>query len=152
MFRRIFALMLLCLFLAGCSAPENTPVELTDETAVYEGEGYTLTYPACFELVGKTANMVNFAVPGGHMAFTLTAEDNPYGAHKIEEYPELMGIYSGVEILNAHSFGVDKFKENFLSAYYLYTMTEDTTYLLEYNFGGTKEQRAMAKLFAVELK
>lgn len=153
MMRRVASFVLavwLAAALFGCAEEPTAPVALTNETAVYEGEGYTLTYPACFTLVGETKKMVNFAASGRNMAFTVTIEDNPHGAREIEEYPDLMGIYDGVKFLNEHSFAVERYQPNVLSAYYLYAMTADVAYLLEYHFGGTEEQRAMEPLFAID--
>lgn len=139
------------LLLSGCGgAAETPPTPLTREVAVYEGDGYRLTYPACFTPVQETARMVNFTVSGRSMAFTLSAEENPYGERAIEDYPRLMGIY-GARVLDNSSFGVEKYQPGVLSAYYLYAFSADTQYLLEYNFGGEEEQRALEELFAVEI-
>lgn len=154
MYKRFWALLLSCLLvvLCGCADEPAEPVTLTRDIATFDGEGYTLTYPACFTLVGQTDKMVNFAVEGANMAFAVTIEENPYGAHDIAEYPDLMGIYNSVTILNDHSFAVERYQPNILSAYYLYAMTAQHTYLLEYNFGGTEEQRDIASLFAIDVK
>lgn len=146
----LFCALVLLFSLSACGGEPPAPVELTTDTVTYEGEGYVLTYPACFTMVQETPKMVNFTVSGGTMAFTVSVEENPYGAQKIEDYPDMMGIYSGVTILNDHSFGVEKHQEGVLSAYYLYAMTADTTCLLEYNYGGSEEQRQMAALFAID--
>ncbi len=156
MFRKRIAVAalaaLLALLFGGCggAAEPTQPTPLTRETAVYEGEGYRLTYPACFTPVQETARMVNFTVSGRNMAFTLSVEENPYGERSIEEYPRLMGIY-GAKTLDVHSFGVEKYQPGVLSAYYLYAFSGGTQYLLEYNFGGEEEQRALEDLFAVEI-
>lgn len=156
MFRKRIAIAavaaaLLTLF-AGCGGTAETTeiTPLTREVSVYEGEGYRLTYPACFTPVQETARMVNFTVSGRSMAFTLSVEENPYGERAIDEYPRLMGIY-GAKTLDAHSFGVEKYQPGVLSAYYLYAFSGSTQYLLEYNFGGEEEQRALEELFAVEI-
>lgn len=156
MFRKrivaVAAVAALLALLAGCggTTEPTDAMPLTRETAVYEGEGYRLTYPVCFTLVQETARMVNFTVSGRNMAFTLSVEETPYGERAIDEYPRLMGIY-GAQVLDAHSFGVEKYQPGVLSAYYLYAFSGNTQYLLEYNFGGEEEQRALEELFAVEI-
>ena len=151
--RRIFLLLFLCSFLVGChAAPSTEPTPLTREVAIYQGDGFRLTYPACFSLARETADMLSFAAEGRHMVFSLTWEENGYGAHAIEEYPALMGIYEGVMVLDAHSFAVEKYLPNVLSGYYRYTVTEDTVYFLEYNYGGREEERAVQSLFHMDVE
>ena len=151
--RRIFSVLLLCLFLVGChAAPPTEPAPLTEEVATYQGEGFRLTYPACFSLARETGDMLSFTAQGRNMVFSLTWEENGYGAHAIEEYPTLMGIYEDVTVLDAHSFAVEKYLPDVLSGYYRYTVTEDTVYLLEYNYGGSEEERAMQSLFFMDVE
>lgn len=148
---RGIAALLAALLLAGCADQKTAPREYGGETAVLQGEGYVLTYPACFQPVGETEKMVNYSVPGDNMIFTLTAEENPYGLLPVAEYPDRMAIYSDVVFLDGRSFGVEKYQPGVLSAYYVYAFTEDTVYLLEYNFGGQESQRALEGLFRVEI-
>ena len=148
---RIVAVLLICLLLAGCTAPAVTPREYGAETATLQGEEYVLTYPACFQPVGDTGKMVNYSVAGENMIFTLTAEENPYGLLSVEEYPDRMAIYSPIIPLDDRSFGVEKYQPGQLSAYYVYAFTEDTMYLLEYNFGGEESQRELERLFRIEI-
>lgn len=153
MFRRVLALLLVgvCL-LAGCAAPASERQPLTDEVAVHEGEGYRLTYPAAFSLTRETGEALFFTAKGYTMAFSITREDNPYGLVPAEEYLEMMGIYDGVVPVDSHAFAVEKHIPNMLSAYLLYTFSEEYIYLLEYTYGGTEEERALASLFSVETK
>ena len=150
--RGIAALLAALLLLAGCADQKTAPREYGGETAVLQGEGYTLTYPACFQPVGNTGKMVNYAVAGDNLIFTLTEEENPYGLLPVEEYPDRMGIYLPVTPLGGRSFGVEKYQPGALSAYYVYAFTEDTMYLLEYNFGGEESQRALERLFRIEME
>lgn len=150
---RIVPILLICILLAGCAAdPAASPREYGDGTATLQGDGYVLTYPACFQPVGDAGKMVNYAVPGDNLIFTLTAEQNPYGLRQIGEYPRLMAIYSDIIPLDDRSFGVEKYQPGLLSAYYVYAFTEDTMYLLEYNFGGQESQRALEGLFRIEVE
>lgn len=145
------AALALCVTLGGCAAGEETSLcAYSQETAVYEGADYRLTYPACFSLVKDTGKMAYFAVEGENMAFTLTAEENPYGERDIADYPEWMGIYTGVEFLREDAFGVEKYQPGILSGYYLYTFINNKIYLIEYNYAGEEAQRALQSLFRVE--
>ncbi len=151
--RRIFAVLLALLCLAGCSpATEYTPPTLDDTVAYYEGDGFTLGYPAVFTLTRETGETWYFTAAGHTMAFSLTREKNIYGTHPIEEYPDQMGIYSGVTAVSDTAFAVEKHIDNMLSGYFLYTVSEEYIYLLEYNYGGTAEERALSQRFSVEVK
>ena len=152
MYRRICALLLalLCLF-AGCQKQTVTePLTLTDEVAVYEGEGYRLSYPAFFSMTRQAENTVYFTATGADMVFSLTREENPYGVLPIEEYLDEMSIYDGVKLIDDHSFAVEKHIPNMVSGYFLYTVDKEYIYLLEYNYDGTETARALAARFAVE--
>lgn len=153
MCRRILALFLALLCLAGCSPQtEYCPPALEDTVAYYEDEEFTLTYPAVFTLARKTGETWYFTAEGHTVAFSLTREENTYGVHPIAEYPEKMGIYSGAVVLNDTAFAVEKHIDNMLSGYFLYTVSEKHIYLLEYNYGGTAEEKALSELFSVEVK
>lgn len=153
MFRRVFAWSLVFLLLGGCKpAPKTEPPVLTEEVALHEGEGYRLTYPALFTLSRKTEEALYFTAEGATIAFSLTREENPYGLLPIEEYPAKMGVYDGVTAVNDHAFAVEKHIPDMLSGYFLYTFDEEYIYLLEYNYGGSDEEKKLATLFRVETK
>lgn len=142
----------LLLLLTGCAdAPATEQPPLTQEVAVWEGDGYRLTYPACFHLSQQTTRTLYFTVDGRNMAFTLALEENPYGVQEVAEYPRLMGIY-GAQVLDAHSFGVERYQAGVLSGYYLYAFSADTQYMLEYNYSGAEDERAVQALFAVTVE
>ncbi len=63
----------------------------------------------------------------------------------------MMGIYDGVVAVNDHSFAVEKHISNMVSGYFLYTFDEEYIYLLEYNYDGTEEARALAASFRVSI-
>ena len=150
--RRALALLVMLLFLAGCTPKKQTdPPVLNDAVTVYEGEGVTLTYPAVFNCARQTEETWYFTAEGYTIAFSLTREPNTYGVHPIEAYPDKMGIYSGAVVQNDTAFSVEKHIDNMLSGYFLYTVSEEYIYLLEYNYGGTAEERALASLFAVDI-
>lgn len=154
MYRRIGALLLvlLCLF-TGCQKQSTTESPtFTDDVAVYEGEGYRLSYPAFFSLTREAANTVYFTAEGADMVFSLTREENPYGMLPIEEYLDKMSIYDGVKILDDRSFAVEKHIPDMVSGYFLYTFDEEYYYLLEYNYDGTQEARELATRFAVTIE
>ena len=152
MYRRICALVfaMLCL-LAGCQkqTPAAPPV-FTDDVAVYEGEGYRLSYPAFFSLTREAESAVYFTAEGADMVFSLTREENPYGVLPIEEYLDKMSIYDGVTLIDDHSFAVEKHIPEMVSGYFLYTFDEEYMYLLEYNYDGTEKARELATRFSVE--
>ena len=151
--RRVFPLLVTMLFLIGCAPTVQTcPPALDEAVAVYEGDGFTLTHPAVFDLVRETGETWYFTAEGHTMAFSLTREENTYGSHTIEEYPEVMGIYSGVVAVSDTSFAVEKHIDNMLSGYFLYTVSEEYIYLLEYNYSGNEEERGLSPLFSVEVK
>ncbi len=152
MYRRVFVLALSLLFLfAGCQKqPPAENLDFADELAVYEGEGYRLQYPAFFNLIRETANTVYFTAEGVPLVFSLTRENNPHGVLPIGDYPEALGIYDGVKAVNDRSFAVEKHIPDMLSGYFLYTFDEEYIYLLEYNYDGTEEARALAARFSVE--
>lgn len=152
MYRRICAALIACVLLFGGCQKQSTPPPppLTADTAVYEGEGYRLTYPAVFTLTRETAETVYFTADGYSLAFSLTREANPHGLLPVEELLDAMGIYDGVVAVSDRAFAVEKHIPNMLSGYFLYTFTEKYIYLLEYNYGGTEEEKALAKLFSVE--
>ncbi len=153
MYRRILALLFALLCLAGCSPAEPTdPPALDTAVAQYEGDAFTLTYPAVFTLTRETGEAWYFTAEGHNIAFSLTREKNVYGTHPIEDYPDKMGIYSGAAAVDDTSFAVEKHIDNMLSGYFLYTVSEEYIYLLEYNYGGTAEEKALAALFAVHVK
>lgn len=153
MCRRILALLLVFVCLAGCSpAAEHTPPALDNTVTQYAGDGFTLHYPAVFSLTRETGEAWYFTAEGHTMAFSLTREKNVYGIHAIEDYPEKMGIYSGVTVVSDTAFAVEKHIDNMLSGYFLYTIDEEYVYLLEYNYGGTAEEKALSKRFSVEKK
>ena len=150
--RRLLVLLVLTLFFAGCAPKTQTcPPALDDATAVYEGEGFTLTYPAVFTLTRATGEAWYFIAEGHTMAFSLTREENTYGTLPIEEYPDAMSIYDGVTLIDDTAFAVEKHIDDMLSGYFLYTVGEEHIYLLEYNYGGTAEEKALAPLFAVDI-
>ncbi|MBE6758319.1 MAG: hypothetical protein E7552_07240 [Ruminococcaceae bacterium] len=151
MYRRIFVILLALLCLVGCVpvSPQVSPA-LDDTVSQYEGDGFVLTHPAVFTLARETGESWYFTAEGHTVAFSLTREVNTYGMHSIEEYPEKMGIYSGVTVVDDSSFAVEKHIDDMLSGYFLYTVSEEYVYLLEYNYGGTAEERALSKRFAVE--
>ena len=152
MYRRIFVLLLALLCLVGCSPTVQTcPPALDDTVAHYEGDGFTLHYPAVFTLTRETGEAWYFTAEGHTVAFSLTREKNTYGTHAIEDYPEKMGIYSGVTVVSDPSFAVEKHIDNMLSGYFLYTVSEAYIYLLEYNYGGTAEERALSNVFSITL-
>ncbi len=153
MYRRICALCLavLCLFVGCQKQPAAERPAFTDEITVYEGEGYRLHYPAFFNVTRETANTVYFTAEGVPSVFSLTREANPHGLRPIKEYPEIMGIYDGVVAVNDYSFAVEKHIPNMVSGYFLYTFCEEYIYLLEYNYDGSEEARALAASFKVEI-
>ncbi len=152
MYRRICAWLVASILLfVGCQKQSPPPPPpLTADTAVYEGEGYRVSYPAVFALTRETAETVYFTAAGYSLAFSLTREANPHGLLPIEELLDKMSIYDGVKIIDDRSFAVEKHLPNMLSGYFLYTFTEEHIYLLEYNYGGTEEEKALANLFSVE--
>ncbi len=153
MYRRIFALVFALICLVGCSpaAPNALPC-LNDAVATYEGDGFTLTYPAVFTLARETGETWYFTAEGYTVAFSLTREKHTFGALPAAEYAEAQGIYDGVTAISDTSFAVEKHIDNMLSGYFLYTVSEEYVYILEYNYGGKDEEKALSELFLVEVK
>ena len=149
---RMLVLFLVCLLLlVGCTATPAELPPLTEEVAVYETADYRLTYPAVFTLTREAEDAVYFTAEGRTMVFSLTREENPYGLLSVEGYCDAAGIYDGVISLDTHAFAVEKHLPDMLSGYFVYAFSQEELYLLEYNYGGTEEERALASLFEITI-
>jgi len=150
MYRRILTCLAALLLLSGCASPSPSIPSTWDGTvSTYENEAFSLSYPTGFSLAREAAETWYFTAEGHTAAFSLTRENNLYGVCQAEEYADAAGIYDGVTVLSDTAFAVEKHIDNMLSGYFLYTVSEECVYVLEYNYGGSEEERALSALFAV---
>lgn len=159
--KRLFFLVLACLILfAGCSsaASENDepageiPITGSDVTSFgSENDGFCLTYPAGFSLTSSGADYYEFTNEKSDDSIKLSIEKNTFSGLPVNEYPKALDVEMYAKMRSDNSFDRDIYVKDEESHYYLYTLTDENIYCVEYAYSGEENQDELIDMLSLEV-
>jgi hypothetical protein len=149
------------LLLSGCGAlvpiaeEEDAQPVFTDNEDVSsfgsEDEGFRLTYPSGFTLTSSGDDYYRFTDEENDLSITLSIEENTFSGLSAEEYPGAMDMDMYSRMLSENSFDRDIYAKGESSYYYLYTLTDDNIYCVEYAYNGEENEDSLIDILNLEV-
>ena len=159
--RHIPILLALMLLLSGCSSfvpiaeeKEQSAPQLTEEDVSSfgsEDEGFCLTYPSSFTLTSSGDDYYEFKDEENDLSITLSIEENKFSGLSAEEYPQAMDMEMYSKMLSDNGFDRDIYVKDDSSYYYIYKLTDDNIYCLEYAYNGDENEDDLIDLLNLEV-
>ncbi len=160
--KRLVLLAVICaMLLSGCgimtqeSGESHAPPVSASETEVSsfgsEDDGFLLTYPASFTLTDSGKDYYEFKDEDKDLSIKLSIAENRFSGLSAQEYPEAMDVDMYSKMLSSNSFDRDIYVKDDSSYYYIYTLTDDNIYCLEYAYNGEENEDDLIDLLNLEV-
>ena len=159
--RALPLILALILLLSGCS----TLVPMAEKKEAASGEipvggvssfgsedkGFRLTYPSSFTLTSSGDDFYEFKDEEKDLSLKLSIEENNFSGLSAEEYPQAMDMEMYSKVLSDNGFDRDIYVKNDSSYYYIYRLTDDNIYCLEYAYNGVEDEDELIDLLDLEV-